>query len=199
MAKEVCDVNNGTVTIQLTVVNDPAELSLQAAMPTYIENNSNYRLLNSVTQSAPAANAHTFRDLDSPNFDTGSLTVSITNNMTMSEAIVDCKLSIDYHRGKRCALQRHHRGKLVGRHQPIATRVVFNAASSANAVEQILEAISYRDTSDNPTATTRQIYVQFNDGDGGGNEGLTTANLALAVQPCERSTHSHHFCCRRIL
>ncbi|MCB1759934.1 MAG: DUF4347 domain-containing protein, partial [Gammaproteobacteria bacterium] len=168
--------DSGTVTITITPDNDAPVLASPGGTYPYSENAGAVVLGGSATLS----------DVDSTDFDGGQLVYQISNN-GLSEDRLDIR-----HQGTAAGqigisgTNISYGGTLIGTYTGAVTGstqlvVSFNASASAAAVEATLKNVTYENTSDNPTASTRTLQVYATDGDGGTSNTLTGYVAVSAV------------------
>jgi len=174
------DVNSATATatISLTAVNDAPDITLPGAALAYTENDAPTIIDSGTTVS----------DIDSANFDTGSVTVSLTaggeaadrlavrNQGTATGEIGLSGADVTY--GSTVI------GTFTGGSGTTALVVTFNAAATPAAVQALARNIAYANVSEAPSTSPRTIQFVVTDGDGGTSLSATkTVNVTEVNDP----------------
>jgi hypothetical protein len=113
--------------------------------------------------------AATVTDPDSPDFDGGTLTVTMTNRTTndLLEIQNQAGITVSSYSGGDIAFN----GAVIGRFfTNFATgdlSVSLNAQADVNATNALLQAITFRNTATTPSTETRTVEMTLTDGDGG--------------------------------
>ena len=169
---------NGTFNITVTPTNDDPVVTLSSGT-SYMENASPVLL-------SPTA---TVTDSDSPDFDTGTLTVGLTVNASADDRLAILAVGDGAGQVNVVGATVRYSGVDVGTFTggsdgstPLV--VTFNAAADATAVEAVLQNVTYENISDAP-GTTRGFDVTVTDGVGSG--GSATDNESLSITPVNDS------------
>ena len=140
-----------------------------------------------LTKIAPAG---TVADVDSSNFNGGSLRVSFTQNGTATDklAIMTDAVVTLANGGTTVRVNGTTVGTVSGGNGGTDLVITFTNSNSTPArVQILLEHIGYTNTSGNPSALTREVTFTLNDGDGtangGQNIGSATATITLNTLP----------------
>jgi len=118
----------------------------------------------------------TISDADSSNFDTGSLTVSLTTNKQSTDRLSVASIG-DGPGQVRTAVNSlisslmdvFYEGLLIGTYPVSSTttlKVTLNSSSSSTAVGALLRRVTFYSTSATPPTALRTVQVLLNDGDG---------------------------------
>ncbi|MFN6440948.1 MAG: DUF4347 domain-containing protein [Nostoc sp. DedSLP01] len=158
-------------TINLTAVNDSPIISLPGTNPTYTEN----------TPAIFIDPNATVVDPDSQDFDSGKLTVSLSNGGT-----ADDRLIIQSNTTNKITVTDTiilYDGSFIAAfsggigNQDLV--IYFTAKATAAGIQALVDSISYANVSDNPATTPRSISFVLTDGDGGTSASVfKTINLA---------------------
>jgi hypothetical protein len=163
-----------SASLTITRINDAPDLTGLDNPAAFLENTINL---------APAIidSAVVFTDVDSPDFDTGVITVSYSSGGGAQD-----QLSVR-HEGNTSGLigvsgsNVSYGGTLIGVIDGVNNGVngqslviALNASATAEAVEALIQNLQYANTSDTPTAN-RTISIVVNDGDGG----VSTSDTAI--------------------
>lgn len=158
--------NLPTMTITITPVNDAPSIGVAAGPVTFIENDP-------LTVLDAAATA---TDADSADFDTGTLTVSITNNGTTNDQL-DLTTTTSIERQGNNVVQDPFGTPLVIGTIPGSgagsglngadLTITFNALADAASTQQVMRQVAYQNTSEDPSGLLRTIQFTVTDGDGG--------------------------------
>jgi hypothetical protein len=175
------DQTANTFTINVTAVNDAPVLDLNGAAAG--DSASGTATEQVAAGTGPLASAATVTDVDSANFDTGTLTVSITANAQVGDI-----LSVqNYSDGSGNALTAAegtiaYNGTVVatftaGDHDtPLV--VTFDADATAAAVQFVTRAVYLAHTGDAPSASVRTLTYTLTDGDGGSDSATATVTVS---------------------
>ena len=173
--------NGGTATVTVTVNGitftpvvdlDPAAPGTGAAA-SFTENGTALGL-------APAA---TVSDSDSADFAGGSVTVSFTANGATEDGLIVRNLGNGAGQigvsGSEVSYGGTPIGTLSGGSGGTALTIALNANATPAAVQALVRALAYSNSSEDPSGATRTVTITVNDGDGG----ASAASVALAVTP----------------
>jgi VCBS repeat-containing protein len=175
------DSATDTVLIDLTPVNDAAELDLDFFSPgndavaTYVAGDP----------GTPIAFNATFDD-DNANWDGATLTIAITGAAAGDQLAIDDTLTSDLTiSGSDILYQGDVVGSFSGGANGAALVVTFNAEACACAIEEVTYAITYANNGAVTGLSTRDVTFTFVDGGGTANGGVdtATATVALTVTP----------------
>jgi hypothetical protein len=160
------DVSLGVINIDIEAVNDDPQIdALDGDTLSYAEGDD-ATVLDQIPLSVVA-------DIDSGNFDGGTLTVSITTGADSTEDVLSLmdqgdgpgQIGITANTVNYEGVQM---GTFTGGQNGIALVVTLNTAADAPAVSALMRAVTYENTdSNNPTVTPRVIRFVLTDGDGG--------------------------------
>ncbi|HZF95999.1 MAG TPA: Ig-like domain-containing protein [Allosphingosinicella sp.] len=175
--------DSDTIAVTVTAVNDAPVLDLNGAAAG--DGASGTAVEQAGAGTGPLASAATVTDVDSANFDTGTLTVSITANGQVGD-IVSVQ---NYSDGSGNALTAAegtiaYNGTVVatftaGDHDtPLV--VTFDADATAAAVQFVTRAVYFAHTGDSPSAATRTLTYTLTDGDGGSDSATATVSVSAA-------------------
>ena len=153
-------------TVVIEVVNLPPTITLNATDLPYTENDL-------LTQLAPTA---TLVDGDSLDHDTGTLTAVVTANGTTND-VLDLVTTAQIERQTTNVVFDPSGAATVVGTIPASGAgsglnnnsliVTFNGSATPAIVQEVLRAIGYRNTSENPSAAVRTMQFTSTDGDGG--------------------------------
>lgn len=174
------DASPNTLTINLAAVNDAPTIGSMGETLDYTENDSAVRIDTGVTVS----------DIDSTNFNGGSLTVAFTANGTSADLL---SVLANGNGGTRIAVNGNslryggtNSGSEIGtisggaNGQPLVIAFNSNNATQA-AIERVLESIAFANSSDNPSTSPRTVSFTLVDGDGTAMGGADTAVATATV------------------
>ncbi|ROZ61503.1 hypothetical protein, partial [Ramlibacter sp. WS9] len=120
-------------------------------------------------------------DPDSANFDTGTLTVSLTANGTASDQLAISNDGVGAGQigvsGANVTFAGVTFGTFTGGANGTNLVVTFDADATPAAVQALTRAITFASTSENPSALPRTVTYTVVDGDGGTDAGSTTATV----------------------
>jgi hypothetical protein len=132
----------------------------------------------------PSANV---KDIDSSNFDMGTLTVEFSNGATVTDRVwihnqsnnqgeigIDCKNNVTY--GGEVI------GKVEGGKSTKPLVVTFNDKSTPDAATALLRNIQYANTSQTPVNSRRELKIQVSDGQENGNSKSITKAINLTTE-----------------
>ena len=144
----------------------------------------------SYTENDPAsiiAPTATLTDGDSPDFDTGTLTVSFTANGTTDDQLAirnqgtaAGEIGVS---GSDVTFSGVVIGTFSGGVNGADLVVTFDADATPAAAEALLRNITYANSSDNPSALPRTVSATVTDGDGGSASGSATINITAVDDP----------------
>ena len=158
-----------TRNIEVNSVNDPPTLTTTGGTTPYTENDPATIIDSGVTLADP----------DSTDFDTGVLTVSFSANGTVNDqleirnqGILIGQISVAgnqvfYNFGAVPVLI----GTFAGGTNGADLVITLNANSNDPSVEALMQNITYRNTSDDPSPLDRTVQFELTDGDGGTSNG----------------------------
>ncbi len=161
-----------TQTVAVVPVNDAPAVGGIASPVGYTEN--------AILLLAPVG---TVVDPDSPDFDTGKLTVTITANagindrlMIRNQGITAGQVGVD---GSTISTGGIPVGSFTGGVGTTPLVVTFNANTTPARVQLVLRNLTYQLLSDNPAVLTRTVKFTLTDGDGGSSAAV---NQSLTIQ-----------------
>ena len=163
-----------TETINVAAQNDEPSIALPAGTVNYTEGDS------AVVIDATA----TLSDVDSVDFDTGTLTVDLTANGTADDRLsirnVGSGLGEIGTSGTDVSYEGTTIGSFVGGTDGSTPLVVtLNASADATAAQALLQNITYANVSEDPSTAARTVRFVLTDGDGGTSTAVTeTINVA---------------------
>ncbi|UJB32610.1 DUF4347 domain-containing protein [Chromobacterium sp. Beijing] len=188
-------INSSAVTKTVTVAADSAPVigNLNGDNPTFTEKGGAVKL--------DVGTAVTVTDSDTPNFNSGNLTVHISANGQSGQDVlgVDTSGSVSLSSGTSVGSVVTvggvsigviaSNGDGVGGHDLIVT---FNSNATPSRVATLLAALTYNNSSNDPNTATRTINVSVNDGRGGtGSSNVTVAVAAVNDAPTGSATASN--------
>ncbi|MEA3015115.1 MAG: large repetitive protein [Sphingomonadales bacterium] len=167
----------GSVTLGGTIlpVNDaPTSTNLNGDAATWTENGAAVAL--------DAGTAATIADIDSPNFDTGTLTVAIASPLAQDGLFIGTVGTVTTGVGT-VSVGGVQIGTFTGGGYGGGPLVItFDADATPAAVQELVRAIQYNNNAgDNPTGGTRTVNWTLVDGDGTANLGTDTLNVTTTV------------------
>jgi hypothetical protein len=165
-----------TINIVVTAVNDAPSVNL-GTTSTFTENGS----------AVLIASAASLTDVDSSNFNGGSLKVEITSNGNATDQL-DVKnigsnsgqISIS---GTRISFAGTQIGTLDGTRQGADgdyLLIALNSNATPTAVQALVRAITFSNTSENPSSQARTVTFTVNDNDGGNSPAVVTTTVAVS-------------------
>ncbi|MBW4512023.1 MAG: DUF4347 domain-containing protein [Scytonematopsis contorta HA4267-MV1] len=167
--------NTNTITTSITADNDIPVVTLPgAASVVYVEN------------SAPVLidGAATVTDIDSPNFDTGTLTVRFSSGGAADDRLAvrnqgtgATQINLD---GRTIKYGATEIGSFTGGIGTESLVVSLNANATPAVVQALLQNITYTNASQNPSNTSRTVEFVVTDGDGGTS---LAVNKSVTVTP----------------
>jgi hypothetical protein len=169
------DQSPNTLTFNVNPVNDaPTSTNLNGDAATYAEGSA-FALLD------VGANA-TIADIDSPNFDTGTLTVAIASPLAQDGLFIGTVGTVTTGVGT-VSVGGVQIGTFTGGGYGGGPLVItFDADATPAAVQELVRAIQYNNNAgDNPTGGTRTVNWTLVDGDGTANLGTDTLNVTTTV------------------
>ena len=171
------DTAADTVTIDLTPVNDAAELDLDYLTP----GNDALATYISGDPATPIAYYATFDD-DNTDWDGATLTIAITGATADDQLVIDESLTYDTSIvGNDIFYQGDLIGTFTGGTNGDPLVITFNADACACAVEEVVYAIAYSNSDATPASGTRDVTFTFVDGGGTANGGEDTAIATVAL------------------
>ncbi|WP_185966231.1 retention module-containing protein [Ectopseudomonas mendocina] len=170
------DPNPNTITFNVTPVNDSPVLGGMGGTLNYTEN-AGIRIIDSSV---------TLSDIDSPNFNGGSLVVAFTANGTTADQLsvvnqgtASGQLNVS---GSNLRLGTSTIGTIAGGSNGGSLTISFTSNLATLAVVQaLIQQIAYANTSDNPSTLDRTLSFTVRDGDGTANGGVDTASAIAYV------------------
>ncbi|MBN3943305.1 DUF4347 domain-containing protein [Nostoc sp. NMS9] len=153
----IADSNIATVT--LNVGNQAPTVTLASTNPTYFENAPSIFI-------DPSA---TVTDFDSQDFDSGKLTVRLSNGGTADDrfAIQNSPTNKIEYFGTNVFYNTSLIGNYTGGIGIQDLIISFNSQATPTAVQALIRSISYANVSENPSTTPRLVSFVLTDGDGG--------------------------------
>ena len=163
------------MTVNILPINAaPIVNSLNGDTVAYIEDSGAQRL--------DQATSVGVTDIDSPDFDTGSLTVSVAVGGVAAEDVVSILSAGDIGvSGSNVTYQGTVIGTVTGGSNGAALVVSFNSSATLAVVSSLVHAVAYANTSNTPNTTARQITLLLNDGDGAANGGANTSLSTVTI------------------
>ena len=135
------------------------------------------------TENAPAttiSSTVTITDVDSSNFDLGSLRVQLSANGHANDRLTIRNVgNISTDLAGQVLYAGVPMGTFTGGVGLTPLIVNFNNSSNATKVAQLLRAVQYQNVSDNPTTNPRTVIARVSDGDGGNS--LTVSKLINVI------------------
>jgi VCBS repeat-containing protein len=173
----------GVFTQLFDAPNVPPSLSLPGGALSWIED----------TPPAVVNGSAVVNDLDSPDFDTGSLSVSFSANGSADDrlgiqntGVAAGQIGVS---GSNVTYGGVVIGSFVGGIDGSTPLVIsFNANASIAAVQALTRSITYQNVSQNPSTLVRTLQFTVNDGDGGSASATTTVNV-IAVNDAPVATN----------
>jgi VCBS repeat-containing protein len=167
------DPTPNTIAVNVTAVNDAPVLSTHSNTISYTENATAAKLLSTVTVS----------DADAPaSFSGGHIQVTLSNTVAGDELLINSgtvTLSGAQVRVSGTTVGTISSGSLAG--GATAVTIDLNASATAAAVNNVLQAVAYHSSSDNPTNATRTATVVFDDGGNTGSGGPLSDSAAVTI------------------
>jgi hypothetical protein len=161
-----------TVSITVTPVNDaPSLQNIEAGALSYTENDPATDLTATTTVS----------DIDSANFDTGTLTVDFSVGGTVDDRLEIREQGQITVSGTTVSDGGTAIGTFTGGSGTTPLVVTLNANATPTATQDLVRAIAYRNVSDNPSTAARTARFVLTDGDGGTSAPVTRAFTVTAV------------------
>ncbi|WP_040652582.1 DUF4347 domain-containing protein [Pseudogulbenkiania ferrooxidans] len=188
-------INSSAVTKTVTVAADSAPVigNLNGDSPTFTEKGGAVKL--------DASTVVTVTDSDTPNFNSGNLTVHISANGQSGEDVlgIDTSGTVSLSNGTSVGSVVSVGGVSIG---VIATNgdgvsghdliVTLNSNGTPSRVATLAAALTYNNTSSDPSTATRTVNVSINDGRGGtGSSNVTVAMAAVNDAPTGSATASN--------
>ncbi|QDO86467.1 tandem-95 repeat protein [Shewanella psychropiezotolerans] len=180
--------SNADITVSVVGSNDSPSINNLAG------DNLNYSEGNGQQNIDTSANA-TVSDVDSTNFDTGSLTATILTNQDASEDILgfDNNVTTTGLASASITISATNIGTLTNAISEGNDLVItFNSNATPALVQSLLRAISY-ENSDTlaPTESTRTIRLILTDGDGGSSGNIDTTVVVSAINDLPVGTNNN--------
>ena len=166
-----------TDTVNITAVNDAPVIDLNGAVSgtsatlSYVENGP-------LAAIAPSASV---TDVDSPDFNGGSLRVSFTQNGSSSDQlaiVTDAVVSLS---GNTVRVNGTSVGTVSGGANGADLVISFNSGATQERVAILTQHVGYSNTSDNPSVAARTVSFTVNDGDGTANGGHNTSVATATI------------------
>ncbi|SFJ71113.1 beta strand repeat-containing protein [Planctomicrobium piriforme] len=121
----------------------------------------------------------TVNDADSANFDSGTLTISLTANGQSTDVLAirndgtgAGQIGVS---GGNVSFGGVTIGTFTGGTSKVGLKITFNASSTPVAIQALLRAITFKSTLANPVTTARTVRAILTDGDGGTSAAVTKA------------------------
>jgi hypothetical protein len=165
-----------TITITVNAVNDAPRLeSIEAGALAYTENEP----------ATPITAATTVADVDSANFDTGTLTVDYQAGGTADDRLELANQGTGPGQvgvsGANVSYEGTQIGTFSGGSGTTPLVVTLDADATAAATQALARAVTYRNVSDAPSTAARAARFVLTDGDGGTSAAATRAIAMTAV------------------
>ncbi len=165
----------GAVPIKAAVANTAPTITLPATALSYTEN-------------GPAAiidATATASDSDSPDFDTGTLTIDFSANGTASDRLAVRNEGTGAGQigvaGANVTYSAVTIGTWTGGTGTTPLVITFNASSTPAAAQALMRNITYANVSEDPSTTSRTVRFVLTDGDGGSSAAVTETISVTAV------------------
>ncbi|HEY0311187.1 MAG TPA: tandem-95 repeat protein [Allosphingosinicella sp.] len=172
-------------TVHVTAVNDNPVLDLDSTQPGTGTNNGLFE--QDPTGAGSIAPNAVITDVDSANFDTGTLTVSLTANGQGGDQIeiIDGYTDLgNVHTVTTSGNQVLFDNVVVGTFTPGDSTtplvVTFNANATPVAASWVTKAVNVVFTADDPSSAVRTLHYALTDGDGGSASANATYNVTAA-------------------
>jgi hypothetical protein len=173
--------DSDTIAVTVTAVNDAPVLDLNGAAAG--KNGAGFAVEQDPTGTGSIAPNATVVDVDSANFDTGTLTVSITVNPQDGDRLGFGAFSGGP--GAEVAVSGNeirYNGTLIatftGGDHDTPLVVTFNASATAAAVQGVVRAVAAYHDGDAPSASVRTLTYTLTDGDGGSDSATATVTIS---------------------
>jgi hypothetical protein len=127
----------------------------------------------------------TVTDNDSPNFDSGTLEIAITQNRSRNDVLEiqnQGPISVSSNNGGLISYNNIPIGNFTTHFATGALLVSFNIAATPETATALLQAISYKNTAENPLTEIRTIEFTLTDGDGGTSH-VASRNIEVTPPP----------------
>ena len=165
-----------TVSITVAPVNDPPALqNIEGAALAYTENDPATQITATTTVS----------DVDSSNFDTGTMTVDYSTGGTVDDRLAIANQGTGAGQigvsGANVTFAGATIGTFAGGSGTTPLVVTLNANADPTATQALVRAITYSNVSDNPSTAARTVRFVLSDGDGGTSAPATRAIALTAV------------------
>jgi Cadherin-like len=157
------------------VPNQAPTLTATGSLPSYTEN------------AVPTTldSGFTVADPDSPNFDTGSLTVAITSGGSASDQLGirndgtgPGQIGVS---GTDVTYEGTTIGSIEGGSGTTPLEITLNSAADTTSTQALLRALTFSNSSDNPTTDPRVIRIVLTDEDGAASNSVTKTVTVLPV------------------
>jgi Ca2+-binding RTX toxin-like protein len=163
-------------TVTLKVGNQAPIVNLgTASTPTYVENAAPITI---------ASSNATVADEDSTNFETGTLTVSLSSGGTADDRLAIRNQGTSTGQinilGEQVFFGATQIGSFTGGTGTTPLAVTLNSQATPTATQALISNITFANISDNPTTTPRTISFVLSDGDGGTS---TTVTRTINISP----------------
>lgn len=156
------DAAPNILTFNVTAVNDAPVITPIAPDVTFVEGG--------LAQVVDATG--TIVDIDSANFDSGVMTVSISANGTVDDRLVVGNWGTGPGQVGVSGSNVTYEGIVIGTvgggtsgSDPLV--ITFNTSATPTAVQEVYRSIQFNNVSDNPSTATRTLTIGLTDGDGG--------------------------------
>ncbi|HEY2248453.1 MAG TPA: DUF4347 domain-containing protein [Bradyrhizobium sp.] len=124
-------------------------------------------------------------DVDSADFNTGSLTVAVSGSHVEDQLLILQDATVDVEAGGIVSVNGNVIGTIDVTHNGVngaSLEIDFNSANATpGAVTTLMDHIEYRDSSDDPSTAARTVTFTVNDGDGGTATGSATSILNVTA------------------
>ena len=174
------DGSANTIGIAVTAANDAPVLDLNGAAAGDGATNGAYE--QDAAGTGGVAPDATVTDVDSANFDTGTLTVEITANGQAGDVLQVVNFTDNGGNTVTVAgADISYNGTVVatytaGDHDtPLV--ITFDADATPTAAQWVTRAVNFVHNSDNPTTATRSLTYTLTDGDGGSDSAVASVNV----------------------
>jgi hypothetical protein len=161
-----------TITITVTPVNDAPQLqNTEAGALGYIENDP----------ATPITATTTASDIDSPNFDTGTVTVDFATGGSSDDRLEIVSQGPIAVSGSNVTYQGTTIGTFTGGTGTTPLIVTLNANATPTTTEALVRAVAFRNVSEAPFTASRTVRFVLTDGDGGTSAPATRDVAVTAV------------------
>ncbi|BFM07277.1 hypothetical protein R50071_24810 [Halioxenophilus aromaticivorans] len=177
-----------SVAITITAVNDAPVISSPSGTYPYTEGDG------AVVLGAAAS----VTDVDSADFDTGTLVYQITNNAQAEDRLDLLNEGPGAGNVNIVGTDIYYSDVLVGSYTgPVtgstALTVTFNSNANSATVTQVMNNLTYENTSENPVENTRTLELFVTDGDGGSSDTVTGYVAVSGVNDAPTITNGSSF------